>query len=174
MLKKKLFYILCLLIAIFITGCGTSNEVIDENVVEIMSIESALASSALQYPATNDLFYYNVYDDYIAITKYLGDETFIDNAGELATPTTVKIPDVIDGLPVYIIGDGTFSAASFETIEISKNVVSIGSSAFENCKNLKEVTFVDVIETCEGRESGNGVKTIGFAHLLRQLPCRTR
>lgn len=156
---------LCLtltVLALIMTGCGT-HEDLGENgdTIEVLPIETALASSALQYPATNDLFYYNVYDDYIAITKYIGDGTFVENNGSFTPPTSIKIPDVIDGLPVYVIGDNAFASATIEKIEISNNVVSIGAAAFKNCKNLKEVHFVAVQDLCDGRETANGVRTIG-------------
>ena len=165
MLKKK---VLCgLLVGVsLLTGCQTTLEQesppdVEQSVHETIPIDAVIASSALQYPATNDLFYYNVYDDYIAITKYLGDENLVKEDGEFVTPTDIKIPDMIDGLPVYIIGPGAFNGAAIESVAISKNVVQIGANAFSNCPNLRKVTFTDITETSESVTEGNGAVSIG-------------
>lgn len=159
---KKILTLSLLAGAIIFSGCQTTlDEGITTEVTETVSIDAIIASSVLQYPANNDLFYYNVYDEYVSITKYLGDETLIKKEDGFVVPTEVAIPDMIDGLPVYTIGPNAFEGATFETVAISKNIVSIGDSAFYNCKNLKSVTFVDVKETNENMTQGDGVVTIG-------------
>lgn len=162
MLKKILALGLVVGSVIF-AGCQTTIETDEpkEEIPEVIPIESVIASSVLQYPANDDLFYYNVYDDYIAITKYLGDETLIKKDDGFSVPTEVIIPDMIDGLPVYVIGPNAFEGASIKTVTISKNVVSIGDSAFYNCHNLEKVLFADVKEKNENFAQGEGVVTLG-------------
>lgn len=56
----------------------------------------------------------------------------------------IKIPDEHDGLPVTFVDDSAFSGSSSVTsIEIGKNVRSIGARAFGNCSFLNEIVFAD-------------------------------
>lgn len=76
----------------------------DENNTEanyhsLSEVESAInakySGEALQYPSSDENFEYNVYESYIQITKYIG------NNDEVVFPST------IDGLPVRIIGSNS-------------------------------------------------------------------
>lgn len=136
-------------------GCKSNGDSDDVSFV----INNIIEEATLQHPATNDMFYYEVYDSYVAITEYIGNSK------------DVIVPDMIEGLPVYVIGEGAFeesededdtnSNSAIETIKISKNVYSIGVEAFLNCTALKEVSFTDVGELPEDITAGNGVVEIG-------------
>lgn len=160
-MKKKIAPALLVCLVLLLTGCGSKETPPDNDEPQPVPIETIIAESALQYPAANSLFYYNVYDDYVAITKYLGDETLLLKDSGYVVPTDIVIPDTIDGLPVYVIGAGAFKGAALETVKITKNVVSIGSEAFSGCSKLKSVTFTDVKETNDAIAKGNGVETLG-------------
>lgn len=110
------------------------------------AIFQIIKEGKLQYPAQNEHFYYNVYDNYVMITKYLGDGS-----------ETVVIPDTIENLPVYVIESSAFYKAPIQKIEISKNVIKIGEDAFAKCEQLTSVTFVDVGELPKDVLKGNGV-----------------
>lgn len=61
----------------------------------------------------------------IMITQYIGDDE------------TVVIPDVIDGIPVIKLSDVAFSyCTSLKTVYIPKNISSIGTQTFWECRNL--------------------------------------
>lgn len=137
---------------LFLTGCQTevkkNNK--DENEAEKRAISEIIETSQLKHPASNDMFYYNVYDDYIAITKYLGEAT-----------ENVVIPDMIEDLPVYVIGESAFEGAMLRTLTITENVYEIKYRAFKNCENLQTVTFTDVAELPENIVVGQGAVSIG-------------
>lgn len=60
-------------------------------------IINSLKNATLQYPSSNDEYEYNLYDSYVEITKYKGNET------------DVVVPEKIDNLPVKVIGERAFS-----------------------------------------------------------------
>ena len=71
-------------------------------------------------------FKYKTYSNKAVITG-------ISESGK--TKSTIKIPEEIDGMPVYAIGDKAFYGnKSIDSITISNNVEVIGKSAFEGCK----------------------------------------
>ena len=49
-------------------------------------------NATLQYPTSNDEFEYNLYDTYVQITKYIGNDT------------DIVFPSTIDDLPVLVVG----------------------------------------------------------------------
>ena len=101
-------------------------------------VEQIIANGKLQYPSSNDEYEYNVYDTYIEITKYIGNDT------------DVTIPSTIDNLPVLVIGEKAFyQLKNLTSITIPDSVISIDNRAFSYCKSL---TNIDI---------GNSVKTIG-------------
>lgn len=160
MLKKVIAIMISLIVVFGLVGCKPlTPEEEKEDVVQQqpISVESVISGSKLQYPAVNELFYYNVYDTYVKITKFLGEGVFIQNESGLVNPVDIIIPDMIDGLPVYIIGENAFAGSSIETIQISKNVAEIEDGAFSNCKKLKTVTFTDVKDTGDNIVTGNGI-----------------
>ena len=66
----------------------------------------------------------------ITLDKYLGSES------------TVWIPEEIAGYKVATIGNKCFEGQKITGVCIRENIESIGNSAFQNCKNLKTVTFL--------------------------------
>lgn len=56
----------------------------------------------------------------------------------------IKIPDEHDGLPVTLVADNAFSGSSSVTsIEIGKNIRSIGARAFGNCSFMNKIVFAE-------------------------------
>ena len=116
----------------------------------VVPISVAIDTALFKYPAQNESFYYEVYDTYISITKYVGQNS-----------EHVVIPDVIEGKPVYKIANYAFEGSAIGSLDISKNVYIIGEGAFSGCKYLRTVNFVDVTETVDGFEMGTGAVTVG-------------
>ena len=75
----------------------------EENVVDSFNLGN------LQYPSSNDLFEYNVYENGIKITGYVPD----DLTGKLV------IPETIENLPVRIIGEHAFGDDSYSNSQVA-------------------------------------------------------
>lgn len=100
-------------------------------------------------------FNYTINNGTITITGYTG------------PGGAVIIPDMINALPVTIIGDYAFEQCrSLTSITIPNSVTNIGDGAFMWCSNLASVTI------------GNGVTSIGaqafaWCSSLLASPCPT-
>ena len=83
----------------------------------------------------------------------------------------VVVPDQIDGHTVTVIDFGAFLGKGMTSVTLPDSVREIGESAFQECKNLKEIKFGSGLETirstafamCESLEKvelPEGVKTL--------------
>ena len=91
----------------------------------------AMPSNAL----ADDVFSYEVVNDKIVITKYVG-----------TNQTGVTVPASINGMPVSAIGEGAFkNNKELKTVIVSEGVKDIGDSAFENCTSLATITLPTTI-----------------------------
>ena len=81
-----------------------------------------------------------------------------DNDGNAAisvyngSATEVVIPAEIDGVPVVAVGDDVFKDKAIASVTIPKGVKTIGSRAFRNCDQLKEVILPETV-TAIGNEA---------------------
>ena len=133
-----------------------------ENDESDLTPERIVAIGKLVKPSQNDDFKYKIYDRYISISQYIG-----------GSPT-VKIPDTIDGLPVYVIESSAFEDnKSITKVEMTDNIIIIGKNAFRYCEKLTELQLSEnLIEIPEYMCQGNtdlakleipyGVKSIGM------------
>ncbi|MGN1328501.1 MAG: leucine-rich repeat protein [Eubacterium sp.] len=86
---------------------------------------------------------------------YIGDNAF---EGNFQNSVDIVIPD-----KVTYIGKNCFKGCNISSLTIGKNVESIGSSAFSNCKNISEITIPDCVKDIERNAFYNcGVKEINF------------
>ena len=60
--------------------------------------------------------------------------------------TSVTVPEIYLGLPVTAIAEGAFADSSIEEITLQKSITEIGARAFENCKKLRYVNILAVLE----------------------------
>ena len=126
MKKIRIFaFILSLITVISLfSGCGKQEVVVKSDA------ELAIENDSLIKPSQNKLFRYKIYDTYIAISEYIGEES------------NVTIPDTIEDKPVYVIDSEAFySNVTVSKIIVSNNVVQIGESAFAECSRLKSLTL---------------------------------
>lgn len=170
LMKKLLIYLLCLSVFIF-SGCNnpntltnTNNSSVEQNISNNTNdYYNLISSSILQYPAQNDLYEYNVFDKYIEITKYLGEDS------------NIVVPDKIDGLPVVVIGgfnkhergykdilkddntiksvtipdtvcvisEDAFAETSVTSVIFGKNITEIGKNAFWNSQLSGNIQLPD-------------------------------
>jgi len=57
------------------------------------------------------------------------------------------LPDMIEGCPVTVLGDGVFRAStSMTSLTLPDSIVSIGDRAFENCASLKSLHLPESLE----------------------------
>lgn len=81
---------------------------------------------------------YAIDEETSAITEYTGSEA------------NVVVPEIINEIPVEVIGTEVFSSNEFiETVTLQPGVVLIEEGAFLNCPNLKSVTMPKGVEDIE-------------------------
>ena len=96
---------------------------------------SRIGYEALQYPGQTDSYEYEVYETYVAITKYIG------------TEKTVSVPEIIDGLPVKVVGGFYYSNGKEVTKVILPDCIKIiGAYAFDDCAILESINIPDGVE----------------------------
>ena len=85
-----------------------------------------------------DCFEYELISSGARITKYLGDESI----------TTLYIPGELDGYPVRVIGESSFSenGSILEKIVLPPTVCEIEDEAFEFCLSLSELILNEGLE----------------------------
>lgn len=130
------------------------------------TIDDIMKNAELQYPASNDLFKYNVYDTYVEITEYIGENT----ANE------VVVPAMLENLPVYKVGKQAFADCEVKSIVFEDGIYEISSEfttyalervtlpstlhkiddwSFERCSKLKEVIIPEGV---------GGISSRAFQH----------
>lgn len=82
----------------------------------------------------NDLYTYDVYETYVVITGYLGENV------------NVIVPKKLDGLPVTTIGELAFYyGTAVESVILPDTVTTLEENAFYYCRALKRVAMTDSI-----------------------------
>jgi hypothetical protein len=116
-----------------------------------------IASSPAEAAVDGD-FEYRSFGSGAEITAYLG------------TASAIDIPSEVGGLQVISIGDSAFADTSLTSVNIPDGVISIGTSAFENCPAIINIPgTVGTIEArafygctgLTGADIPNGATTIG-------------
>lgn len=81
-------------------------------------------------------YLYEVVDEAIVITKYIGEHE------------RVQIPEEIDGLPVRVIGEEAFAdnGGEMESVIVPSSVKEIQDGAFKFCLGLQELIFSEGLE----------------------------
>ena len=93
-------------------------------------------------------------------------EPYIELTGCLHPERVLRLPQMIEGLPVTQIGSHAFERlADTEEIIIPGTVRTVGSFAFYGCRSLRRLTFTDMIE-------GWGFGAIRFCDEIRELTIR--
>ncbi len=86
---------------------------------------------------TYKYFEYVKHEDSVEITGY----------ADYSTPSSMVIPDTIDGLPVKKISDDAFSRSlNMQSVYIPEGVTEIGGNAFFNCNKLTDITIPESVE----------------------------
>lgn len=112
----------------------------EESTTEKINEYKKIGNEILQYPSTNDIFTYDVYETYVEITGSVEK----DLTGELV------IPETLDNLPVRSISSNAFggpgeaftiSGYSITSLILSDNLYKISEDAFYRCVNLSSISF---------------------------------
>ena len=91
----------------------------------------SLPSFALNYGS----FSYDIVDDEVVITKYIG-----------TNRTSATVPATIKDMPVVAISEGAFKGnTELTTVKVSEGIRDIGASAFENCTSLATINLPSTI-----------------------------
>lgn len=133
-IRKTLSILLAAIsLVIFVTGCGDSKE--KESPSPTSSSQqgktpvSRIGEETLQYPGNNEKYEYDVYETYVEIKKYVGNEV------------DVTVPSTIDDLPVKVVGGFYVNNSTIEKITLPKEIVKITRCAFDGCENLKSINI---------------------------------
>lgn len=152
-----------------VTPYNTSNNVETETISsteptftdrydEVMNI---INHATLQYPSSNDEFEYNVYDTYVEIVRYIGNDS------------NIVFPSTIDNLPVLIIGSKGRSLLPnqhTDSITIEEGIAIIGDNVFFGYRLPKNFKLPNSI--LEIRDDAFGyadVPNIEFPSNLRKI-----
>ncbi len=102
----------------------------------IVAIIMLICSFSLSsYAIDSDNFSYEVLNDEVVITKYIG-----------SNQTGVTVPASINNMPVVAIGEGAFKGnTKITTVKVSEGIRDIGASAFENCTSLATIILPTTI-----------------------------
>ena len=165
-MKKLIAILLAAAMCLVLCACGGNDEPKKEKIpatepqqIEETTPATIIKNASLQYPSFNDLFKYNVYDTYVEITEYVGD----DNAEEVIVPAT------LDNLPVYVIDSEVFDKCKVKSIVFEEGIYRIntdfsfylesvtlpstldfvGYGCFESCHNLKNVVIPEGIDSIQ-------------------------
>ena len=163
-MRKLISILLAAVMCLTLCSCGGKETPDKEKTPETEAQEikettpdTIIKNATLQYPASNDLFKYNVYDTYVEISEYIGD----DDAEE------VVVPAKLEDLPVYVIDSEVFEKCNVKSIVFEEGIYRIntefsfylesvtlpstldfiGYGAFKSCHNLKSVVIPEGIDS---------------------------
>lgn len=85
---------------------------------------------------------------------------------------SVHFEDTYRGKPVTSIGAGALRGSLLESVEIGKNVVSIGNSAFYNCNRMTSVIIPDSVVSIGSAafQGCSSLETVALPENLTELP----
>lgn len=99
--------------------------------ISICLFTSAMPSFALNYGS----FSYEIVDEEIVITKYIG-----------SNRTSISVPATINDIPVVAIADGAFKGnTELTSVTVKSGILDIGASAFEDCTSLATISLPDTV-----------------------------
>lgn len=154
---KKIVSLILVIIILFNTS-STLVQAVEERIIDELSNNTDTENTIrLEENFSEEKIYENYKykicnDEYIVITKYIGNDY------------EISIPNTIEGYRVQEIGDCAFSnCIELKEIEIPESVTKIGNSAFDNCTSLTILKIPDAVthigyycfKNCENLETIN-------------------
>lgn len=155
---------LLLLCALTLSLCACSGDFDLKEFIKKYMTDEGLVSRDPGYIETlkNDEYTYEVYEDHILLTSYIGEATEVD------------VPAMIEGLPVTVIGSLCFYSGNDEvtSVTLPSTVTRLDDSAFYLCTVLTEVDLPDSIKSMGERCFGwcESLISVKLPSGLRQIP----
>lgn len=139
-MKKLLCVLLAIAFLFSLAACGGSEtppEDVTEGTTAAPTVDMIIKQAQLQYPSSNDLFKYNVYDTYVAISEYIGP----------ASKEKLTVPGTLEDLPVYVVERGTFkTGCKVKSIVFEEGIHDI-KCELNTVLPLTSVTLPSTVET---------------------------
>ena len=105
-------------------------------------------------------FEYQLIDDQVKITRYIGNNIRLD------------IPEIIQGKEVTVIGAKSFANLSFlKSVTIPETVVTIYREAFKNCSALKSIELPEslTVLNAEAFKGCTSLESVGLPYILKRI-----
>lgn len=159
----KRFLLLLLVASICVTLCSCDT-ILKKAKTAVTGVEESKMPDDYLTSAENDDFAYDVYKEYIKVTKYKAKE----GNGE------VVIPSVIDGKAVKVIGSLCFyeTDVSIVSVKIPSSVETIEESAFYYADKLESIRIPDSVTSIGNRAFAwcSSLKSISFGSGVTEIP----
>ncbi len=160
-MKRFLLLLLVSLMCITLCSCDT---LLKKAKTAVTGVEESKMPEDYLTSSENDDFSFDVYKEYIKITKYKAEE----GNGE------VVIPSVIDGKPVKVIGSLCFhdTEVAVTSVKIPSSVTTIEESAFYYADKLEAIRIPDSVTSIGSRAFAwcNSLKSISFGSGVTEIP----
>lgn len=150
-LRRGAVVLLCLALCVLLCSCSFS---LEQAMIELKAYVNGTEIEAppedFVESRENGTYSYDVYTDYVVLTGYLGPYLY------------VRVPSMIDDLPVTKIGELAFYyGAAVETVILPNTVTELAENAFYYCRALTKVVLPASVTTigdkcfswCESLES---------------------
>ncbi len=156
-MKKIAVLLLTLLLCLSMCSCESLLRKAKEMVT---GVEESRPPEDFVESRKNDLYAYDVFEDYIRLTGYLGEET------------AVKLPSEIDGKPVKVIGSLAFFETKVISVDIPSTVTVVEESAFYYADCLVSIRLPSNISSLGSRAFAwcNSLETVYLSTSLTEIP----
>ncbi len=159
-MKRFLLLLLVAMMCISLCSCDT---LLKKAKTAVTGVEESKMPDDYLTSTENEDFSYDVYKEYIKVTKYIAKE----GNGE------VVIPSVIDGKPVKVIGSLCFheTEVAVTSVKIPSSVTTIEESAFYYADKLESIRIPDSVTTIGSRAFAwcNSLKSISFGSGVTEI-----
>lgn len=160
-MKRFLLLFLTAILCLSLSSCDT---LLKKAKSAVTGVEESKPPADYIASTENDDFAYDIYEDYIKITKYIAKEG----------PSDVTIPSVIDGKAVRVIGSLCFhdTEISITSVKIPSSVTEIEESAFYYADKLESIRIPDSVTVIGSRAFAwcNSLSSISFGSGVTEIP----
>lgn len=158
-MKKILLLLLAAILCLSLCSCDT---ILKKAKTAVTGEEESEMPEDYIATLENDQFSYEVYEEYIKLTKYT------------AIETSVEIPSEIDGKPVTTIGSLCFhdTEALVTSVNIPSSVTTIEESAFYYADHLLTIRIPDSVTKIGSRAFAwcNSLESVSFGAGVTEIP----
>lgn len=160
-MKRFLLLLLVAMMCLTLCSCDT---LLKKAKTAVTGVEESKMPEDYLTSAENDDFSYDVYKEYIKVTKYIAEE------GDGA----VTVPSSIEDKPVKVIGSLCFhdTEVKVTSVKIPSSVETIEESAFYYADKLESIRIPDSVTSIGSRAFAwcNSLKTISFGSGVTEIP----